>query len=192
MRAHWSADVSNLAQLASPNCADSMRAWRSATTAVPSAPGAASVPVWQVMSRGRDPSTVTGPKPGAPAAGGRSCCLSSPSFCPGPRPWFPTASAARGATSMRRTQRRFDVGAQRGRILVARRGDGLAEWPRTRSELACPAPLRAALPSVVDNLIARPVSGGSKWERGPPVSGASSCARDARAARAPSAALIFP
>ena len=45
--------------------------------AVPSAPGAASVRVWQVMSRGRDPSTVTGPKPGAPAAGGRSCCLSS-------------------------------------------------------------------------------------------------------------------
>jgi hypothetical protein len=26
---------------------------------------------------GRDPSTGTGPKPGAPAAGGRSCCLSS-------------------------------------------------------------------------------------------------------------------
>ena len=32
--------------------------------AVPSAPGAASVRVWQVMSRGRDPSTVTGPRPG--------------------------------------------------------------------------------------------------------------------------------
>lgn len=44
---------------------------------VPSAPGAASVRVWQVMSRGRDPSTGTGPKPGAPAAGGRSCYLSS-------------------------------------------------------------------------------------------------------------------
>jgi Dehydratase family len=50
-------------------------------TAVPSAPGAASVRVWQVMSRGRDPSTGTGPKPGAPAAGGRSCCLSSIQFC---------------------------------------------------------------------------------------------------------------
>ena len=33
---------------------------------MPSAPGAASVRVWQVMSRGRDPSTVTGPRQGRP------------------------------------------------------------------------------------------------------------------------------
>ena len=55
-----------------------------------------------------------------------------------------------------------------------------------------PAPLRAALPSVVDNLIARPVSGGSKWERGPPVSGASSCARDAACRASPERCSHLP